>query len=326
MAFVDEARILVKAGGGGKGCRSFYRDKYGRYPRPDGGDGGNGADIIFCVDTHIHTLLDFQFRQHFFGSHGGHGSSNNKKGKDAEDLIIRVPLGTLIKDLDTNCVLRDLSHAGERLIAAKGGEGGKGNSGNRAVTLPKPGEERHLLLELKLIADCGIVGFPNAGKSTLINAISAAKSKVANYPFTTKEPVLGVVKNDDCNFVIADLPGLIEDAHQGRGLGIKFLKHAERTKLLIHIIDMAGESGRDPLEDFLKLNDELKFYSAGLNQKPQIIVANKMDLESAKENLKRFKSKIKKRIFLVSAKEREGIGEFLSALRKRICKENLTER
>lgn len=326
MAFVDEARIFVKAGGGGKGCRSFYRDKYGRYPKADGGDGGKGADIIFYADPNVATLLDFQFRQHFSGERGGHGGSNNKKGKDAKNCIIGVPLGTVIKDLKTNYIVRDLSKPFEQVIAAVGGRGGQGNSHNRELTEPQDGQVKSLLLELKLIADCGIIGFPNAGKSTLISALSSAKPKIASYPFTTKEPALGVVAEGDYRFVIADLPGLLEGAHQGKGLGIKFLKHAQRSKILIHLLDMAGQDGRDPADDFEKLNKELKFFSLELSQKPQIIVANKMDLPQAKENLKKFKSKIKKTIIPISAKEKKGLEALVSILSKKICKENSTEK
>jgi GTP-binding protein len=323
MAFVDEARIFVRSGSGGKGCRSFYRDKYGRHPKPNGGDGGKGADIVFCVDSNIHTLLDFQFHQHFIGEHGGHGGANNKKGKAAKALIIKVALGTVIKDLGTGCVLRDLAFPNESVIVAEGGQGGKGNANSKEVIPPKPGEEKHLLLELKLIADCGIIGFPNVGKSTLINALSAAKSKIADYPFTTKDPVLGVVKGDSCDFVVADLPGLIEGAHEGKGLGCKFLKHVERTRILIHLLDMSGFGGRSPLEDFHKLNQELKFFNPDLSQKTQFVVANKMDLPQAPENLKRFKEKFKGKIFPISAKNKQGLGALVTALRKKICKENL---
>lgn len=322
MAFVDEVKIFVKAGDGGKGCRSFYRDKYGRYPKPDGGDGGKGADVIFVADPNIYTLLDFKFRQHFSADKGGHASSNNKKGRNAENLVVKVPVGTTIKDLDADCILRELSRACEQVIVARGGKGGQGNFGKKEVLEPKPGEKKHLFLELKLIADCGIIGFPNAGKSTLICAVSSAKSKIASYPFTTKDPVLGVVEGENFNFVIADLPGLIEGAHEGRGLGIKFLKHAARAKILIHLVDMAGEEGRDPLEDFQKLNQELKFYSPDLIQKSQVIVANKMDLPQAEVNLKRFKSRVKQAIFPISAKERKGLKELIRQLRKKLCKEN----
>ncbi len=322
MAFVDEAKIFVKAGDGGKGCRSFYRDKYSRYPKPDGGDGGRGADIVFYADPNVHTLLDFRFRQHFVGEKGANASSNNKKGRNREACIVRVPVGTVIKDLDANCILRDLSKPYEQLIVVAGGKGGQGNSHNKEVIPPKAGEEKHILLELKLIADCGIIGFPNVGKSTLISAFSQAKSKIAGYPFTTKEPILGVVAAGNFNFVVADLPGLIEGAHQGKGLGVRFLKHAERTKTLIHLIDMAAQEGRDPVEDFQKLNRELKFYSSELGRKPQIIVANKMDLPQAQDNLKRFKAKVKLAIFPISAKDKTGLGELVRALGKKLCKEN----
>jgi len=316
--FIDEAKIYVKAGDGGNGCQSFYRDRYQRYGIPDGGNGGKGADIIAIADRNLFTLLDFQYRRHFKGSNGKHGSGKNKKGKDAEDLIIGVPCGTIIKDAKTNCCLAELILPGERVVLAKGGRGGSGNTHNRPVTKGKLGEERDLILELKLIADVGIVGFPNAGKSTLVTAISNAHPKVAAYPFTTKVPTLGVVKAEDCSFVVADIPGLIQGSHQGRGLGDQFLRHIERTRLIIHLIDMAGTEGRNPLDDYRAINKELALFSRQLSRRQQIIVANKMDLEHAEENLNRFKQRIKRRVYSISALKKQGLEDLVTAIKKRL--------
>jgi len=318
--FVDEARIYVKAGDGGKGCESLYRDRVNRIGRPDGGPGGDGGDIVFEVDTNVHTLLDFQYRQHIKGNSGGHGSSNHKKGRWGEDLHIKVPRGTLIKDADTGLVLRDLVKAGDKVIAAKGGAGGRGNSRARSALPGLPGEEKVLLLELKLIADIGIIGYPNAGKSTLISKISSARPKIANYPFTTKEPMLGVVKlHEGCACVVADIPGLIEGAHKGKGLGDRFLRHVERTKFLVHLVDISAFEARDPYEDYTKLNNELRLYSETLAKKIQIIALNKIDLPEAGNNLKAFKRKLRgKKVFPISALTGEGIKELLSECYKKL--------
>ena len=316
--FIDSAKIDIRAGSGGKGCKSLYRDKYQRQGKPDGGDGGKGADIIFRADHNLLTLLDFQYHRHFFGPHGGHGSGNNKKGRAAEDIIVRVPLGTIIKDAATGSLLRDLSEEGEEVVIAKGGKGGVGNAHRKEATPGEPGEERTVILDLKLLADVGVVGFPNAGKSTLITAISNARPKIAPYPFTTMGPVLGVVNATHKRFVVADLPGLIEGASEGRGLGDKFLKHLERTKVLIHMVDMAGFEGRDPVDDYKKINLELKNYSKDIYKKPQIIGANKMDIEGAKENLKRFKKLIRKPVFPISALEKTNLGELIDAVAKKL--------
>jgi len=318
MAFVDEARIFLKAGDGGKGCESFYRDKHMRHPRPDGGDGGKGGDIVFVADKRIHTLLDYRFRQHYKAHRGGHGSSKGKKGKTAEDLILKVPVGTILRDFDTQHLIKDLTADGHSVVVAKGGKGGRGNKNNRTPALPGLGEEKTIHLELKLIADVGLVGFPNAGKSTLITKISKVKSKIASYPFTTKQPILGVVQaRDDFSFIVADLPGLIEGAHQGKGLGDRFLKHAERTKVLVHVVDMAGTEGRDPSEDYEKISSELRDYSGKLFLKNKIIVANKMDCEGAKENLLRFKRRHKKKeIIEISALEGQGLDRLIPKMVK----------
>jgi GTP-binding protein len=316
--FIDNAKIYVRAGSGGKGCQSFYRDKYTRRGIPDGGDGGKGADIVIRADRNLYTLLDFKYKRHFYGLNGNHGSGKNKKGKDARGVIIRVPLGTTVKDIKTDCILRDLDKDGEEVIVARGGRGGVGNRSHREATLGEPGEEKELLLDLKLIAEVGVVGFPNVGKSTLISAISNAHPKIAAYPFTTKTPVLGVVKSIEQTFVIADIPGLIEGSSEGRGLGDRFLRHIERTKILIHLIDMSGFEGRDPLEDYKIINKELKNYSKEVYKKSQIIVANKMDLEGAQINLERFKRLIKRKIYPISALKKQGLEELIEAVGKKL--------
>ncbi len=322
MAFVDEARIHVKAGNGGKGCESFYRDKFTRYPRPDGGDGGKGGNVAFVADQGIQTLLDYRFKQHYQASGGGHASSKGKKGREGEDLFLRVPVGTILRDEDTGLLIKDLVEHGQSVVVAKGGNGGIGNARRKIPKPPLPGEERTIRLELKIIADVGLVGFPNAGKSTLISAVSKVKSKIASYPFTTKQPILGIVEADDFRFVMADLPGLIEGAHAGRGLGDRFLKHAERTKVLVHVVDMAGGEGRDPYDDFKKIKHELKAYSDKLSLKDTLIVANKMDVPEAADNLKKFKKKYRGKLFPVSALQGAGLDELIGSIQKILCKEN----
>ncbi|MCK9432509.1 MAG: GTPase ObgE, partial [Candidatus Omnitrophica bacterium] len=312
------AKINVRAGSGGRGCQSLYRDKYQRQGIPDGGGGGKGADIIIRADRNLLTLLDFQYHRHFFGANGGHGSGNRKKGKGAEDVVIRVPPGTVVQDFATGSFLRDLDDDGDQVIVARGGQGGIGNGYHHEATPGEPGEEKTILLNLKLLADVGVVGFPNAGKSTLICAISNAHPKVAAYPFTTTGPILGVVQGKHKKFVVADIPGLIPGAAEGRGLGVKFLKHIERTRILIHLIDMSGFDGRDPLEDYKNINLELKKYSKAVSRKPQIICANKMDLPGAEKNLKRFKSAVRRKIYAISALKKENLEELLDAIEKKI--------
>jgi len=316
--FIDSAKIYVKAGNGGKGCHSFYRDKYTRRGIPDGGDGGKGADIIIRADRNLRTLLDFQYNQHFYGKKGQDGSGKNKKGKDAPNIIIRVPPGTIIKEIKTNCILRDLDKDQEEVIVASGGKGGLGNRHHREATLGETSEEKKLLLDLKLIADVGIIGFPNVGKSTLISSISNAHPKIAAYPFTTKSPALGVVGNGTDAFVIADIPGLIEGSSGGRGLGDKFLRHVERTKILLHLLDMSGYEGRNPVDDYRVISKELKNYSPEVYAKPQVLIANKMDLEGASENLARFKKVIKEKIYPISALKKQGLEELVDAIRERL--------
>ena len=319
MIFVDKARIQVAAGNGGKGCESHYQDKFMRYPHANGGDGGNGGDVIFMADRNLYTLLDYRFKQHYEGKRGAHGGSSNKRGANGEPCVLRVPVGTMVWDHDNDLLVRDLAVHGDSVTVCKGGAGGHGNNHNRTVTPPYAGEVRMVRLELKVIADVGLIGFPNAGKSTLICAVSKVKSKIANYPFTTKAPILGIVKDEDGNtdkdFVMADLPGLIEGAHEGKGLGHQFLKHAERTKILVHVIDMSGAEGRDPVDDYRLICDELDLYSEELSHKHRILVANKMDLAEAKKNLARFKRKVTKDIFPVSAKEHQGLEEVMAAIR-----------
>ena len=316
--FIDQAKICVRAGKGGKGCQSFYRDKYTRVGIPDGGDGGEGSDIIIKADRNLCTLLDFKYNRHFYGLNGGHGSGNNKKGKGAADKIIRVPVGTTIKDIKTDCILRDLDKDREEVIVAYGGKGGLGNRHHREATFGELGEEKELVLDLKLIAEVGIVGFPNVGKSTLISRISNAHPKIAAYPFTTKSPVLGAVNHFDGAFIVADIPGLIRGSSEGRGLGDKFLRHIERTRIIIHLVDISGFEGRDPVEDYKIINRELRNYSEEVYKKPQIIALNKMDLEGADSNLARFKKAIRKKVYPISALKKQGLEELIEAIAKKL--------
>lgn len=313
--FVDEAIIHCIAGRGGKGCNSLDRSRPGHY-RATGGDGGDGGSIVLEARPNIQTLLDFQMNRYFEGDHGTNGSSSNKTGASAGDFVIGVPPGTEVYDRATGELLKDLARIGERVVACRGGAGGKGNDKKHESTDGEAGEEKDIHLKLKLIADVGLVGFPNAGKSTLISRVSNARSKAAAYPFTTKSPILGVVKFEDGEAkVIADIPGIIEGAHEGRGMGLDFLKHVERTKSLLHIIDFAAVDGRDPLTDYKAMNEELAAYSPKLAEKSQIIVANKMDLPEAKENLTRFRKKVRKKVIPISAATGEGMKELLNQLR-----------
>ncbi len=323
MIFVDQARIQVKGGHGGDGCTSFYRDKLMRYPRPDGGDGGNGGNVYFIADKGLHTLLDFRYTQHFTAERGGHASSAGKKGKTGKDLYLRVPMGTIIRDEESGLLIKDLTEDKQSVMVVTGGQGGRGNINNRVPRPPTDGQMRVVELELKLVGDVGIVGFPNAGKSTFISAISKVRSKIANYPFTTKHPILGIVQYEDFSFVVADLPGIIEGAHEGKGLGDRFLRHAERTKILIHMIDMAGSEGRDPIEDFEKIIHELEEYSDELGIKHRLVVANKMDLPEAADHLKRFKKKFRKlEIIPISAQDKKDLDTVVKRLVEILCEEN----
>ena len=318
--FVDEVIIDVTAGNGGDGCTAFRREKYIAMGGPFGGNGGKGSDIIFKVDLGLKTLLDLRYAKKIKGQKGANGLGKNKNGKNAEDIIVKVPQGTVITDLDTGLILADLTMANDEVIVAKGGRGGRGNTAFATHSNPapnfsengEPGEERKLKVELKMLADVGFVGMPSVGKSTLISKISAAKPKIAAYHFTTLSPNLGVVKTKDNRvFTCADLPGLIEGASLGEGLGDQFLRHIERTKVIVHIIDMGALEGRDPYEDYKTINKELSDFDKKLLDKPQIIVANKMDLEGAKENLKEFKKKVKEDIFEISAINSEGLDKLL---------------
>lgn len=299
--FVDKAKIFVKAGDGGDGLVSYRREKYVPEGGPAGGDGGKGADVIFRVDEGLRTLMDFRYQRHFKAEHGEKGKIKNMHGSNADHMIVRVPPGTIIVDEDTEAVVADLTYHGQEVIVAKGGRGGRGNVRFATPNNPAPsiaengeeGEERWVILELKVMADVGLVGFPSVGKSTLISVVSAAKPKIASYHFTTLTPNLGVVEvGDGRSFVMADLPGLIEGAHEGVGLGHEFLRHVERTRIIIHVIDMSASEGRDPYDDWMKINRELELYGEVLKDRPQIIVANKMDITGAEEQLAAFKQRM----------------------------------
>lgn len=323
--FVDKAKIFVKGGNGGDGLISFRREKYVPQGGPAGGDGGKGSDVIFRVDEGLRTLMDFRYQKHFKADRGEKGKIKNMHGANAEEMIVRVPLGTVILDDDTQEIIADLTSHGQEVIVAKGGRGGRGNvrfatSNNPAPYIAENGEEgqeRWIILELKVMADVGLVGFPSVGKSTLISVVSAAKPKIASYHFTTITPNLGVVDvGDGRSFTMADLPGLIEGAHEGVGLGHEFLKHIERTRIILHVIDMSGQEGRDPYEDWQKINNELKLYSAKLMELPQIIVANKMDIPDADENLQKFRDKLLEEntdveVFPISAATNKGLQQVL---------------
>ena len=321
MQFIDRARISVTAGKGGDGKSAFRHEKYVPKGGPSGGDGGRGADIVFVVDNNLNTLLNFRFKRIFKGENGGNGDIKDQFGKSAEPLEIKVPPGTVIFDANTGEKLADLTMNGQREILARGGRGGRGNarfksSARRAPTfaeLGEPGESRELRLELKLLADVGLVGFPSVGKSSLISVVSAAKPEIADYHFTTLTPVLGVVQTDyEKSYVMADIPGLIEGAADGAGLGHDFLRHIERTKLILHMVDASGIEGRDPVEDFFAINRELEKYSEKLSERTQILVANKIDLPSADENLPRLKKLAEEqnlKYFEISAATRAGVDD-----------------
>ena len=320
---VDRARITIKAGDGGDGLATFRREKYVPRGGPDGGDGGRGGDVFLEVDPQLNTLLRFQYEQRFEADRGGSGGSARKHGRDGKDIVIKVPPGTVVRTtIDGEPYSIDLVRPGERLLAARGGKGGLGNThfatsthqAPRIAELGQPGEEYELELELKLIADVGLIGFPNAGKSTLLAASSAARPKIANYPFTTLSPNLGVAQVGDQTFVIADIPGLIEGAHAGVGLGHDFLRHVERTRVLVHVLDAAGVDGRDPLHDFEQINEELRLYQPELAERPQVVALNKQDLPEARTNLARLKRKLpvdKQMIFAISAATGEGVPPLL---------------
>ncbi len=312
--FIDTAKIFVRSGNGGNGSVSFRREKYVPLGGPDGGDGGNGGSVILRVEPNMTTLLDFSYNRKFIADDGGKGEGSKCYGKDGEDLIIDVPMGTVIRDVETDKIMCDLSHAGDTYVVCKGGKGGKGNAKfctptRQAPSFAEPGmpgEERWIKLELKLLADVGLLGFPNVGKSTLLSVVSKARPKIANYHFTTLKPNLGVVSLKGIqNFVIADIPGIIEGAAEGVGLGLDFLRHIERTRLLIHVVDISGLEGRDPIEDFKKINEELKKYSIKLWDRPQIIAANKTDMLFDEEVFENFKKQLNEmgynKVFKISA-------------------------
>ncbi len=323
--FVDHVKIYVKGGDGGDGMMSFRREKYVPLGGPSGGDGGNGADVVFIVDEGLRTLMDFRYQRHFKAPRGDHGMSKGKHGRNAEDMVVKVPPGTVVTDNETGAVIADLVEHGQTAVIARGGRGGRGNTRFVSSTNPapelsemgEPGIEKEISLELKVLADAGLVGFPSVGKSTLLSVISAAKPKIADYHFTTLVPNLGMVEAEDGrSFAIADLPGLIEGAHEGVGLGHQFLRHIERTRVIVHVIDMSGMEGRDPYEDYLTINEELKQYNLRLTERPQVIVANKMDMPDAEENLRLFKEKLEDdiKIFPISAVTRKGLDPLIFAV------------
>lgn len=322
--FSDYAKIFIKAGDGGNGAVTFHREKYVAAGGPDGGDGGRGGNVVFVADKNINTLMDFRYKRKYLAENGGNGRDAKRNGKNGQDLEINVPVGTLIREAETNLVLCDLKADGEKMTVAKGGIGGWGNAHFATATrqTPKfaksglPGEEYSVTLELKLIADVGLLGFPNVGKSTFLSIVSDARPKIANYHFTTLSPNLGVVDmGEGSGFVVADIPGIIEGAHEGVGLGHAFLRHVERTRILLHIVDVSGIEGRDPVEDFHAINRELKLYSEKLAEKPQIVLANKADLPMFEEQYVAFKEEMESlghKVFPISAATKQGIQEVLN--------------
>ena len=322
--FIDKARIFVKSGNGGNGAVSFRREKYVPAGGPDGGDGGNGASVIFEVDLGLRTLMDFKYQRKYVAEHGEDGSKKRKAGRNGEDLILKVPPGTIIRDEATGLVIADLKEEGDRAVVAKGGRGGKGNQHFANAVRQAPafarsgsdGVEKWVVLELKMIADVGLLGFPNVGKSTFLSVVTKAKPKIANYHFTTLTPNLGVVQTKfGESFVLADIPGLIEGAAEGVGLGHNFLRHVERTKVLIHIVDISGLEGRDALDDFDKINGELKLYNEKLATRPQVVVANKMDILEDESIFDEFKNELEGRgykVFKMSAATRQGVDDVIA--------------
>ncbi len=322
--FIDRAVISVKGGDGGRGCVSFRREKFVPKGGPDGGDGGDGGDVILVADENLSTLLDFQYRRHYRAQRGSHGEGSHRHGRRGGSLVVPVPVGTIVKDAETAAVLADLVHHGQRAVVARGGKGGRGNArfatsthrAPRQAEPGRPGEERRVELELRLIADAGLVGFPNAGKSTLLSRVSAARPKIADYPFTTTEPYLGVVGlADGRSFVLADIPGLIEGAHQGAGLGHTFLRHISRTRVLVHLIDLAA--GRDPVSDFQAVNGELRLYDESLKDRPMLVALNKIDEPEARAKAAEASEAIGAlgfHVFPVSAATGEGVDALMRAV------------
>ncbi|MBN2260334.1 MAG: GTPase ObgE [Clostridiales bacterium] len=328
--FVDQAQIMIKAGKGGDGAVAFRREKYVPDGGPDGGNGGKGGDVIAKVDSGMRTLMDFRYKTHYHAPNGENGMKKNKYGKKGEHLVILVPPGTIIRDLDTGKIIADLIEPGEERVIAKGGRGGRGNTEFKTSTRQAPtfseqgfyGQERTIVLELKMIADVGLVGFPNVGKSTLLAQVTKAKPKIANYHFTTLFPNLGVVEAiRGKSFVLADIPGLIEGAHIGIGLGHDFLRHVERTKMILHVVDVSGVEGRDPIDDFLKINEELKLYSEKLYERPQVVAANKSDLAFDDEKVQEFVKFVEKegfKCFVVSAATGQGVEDLMKYVTEKL--------
>ena len=334
--FIDEVVLELIAGAGGDGCMAFRREKFVEMGGPYGGNGGKGSDIIFRVDEGLNTLIDLRYQKQIKGKKGNNGLGKGMNGAKADDIIINVPLGTVITDLDTGLIIADLTKKDDEVAVANGGRGGRGNIAFATKSNPaphfaengEPGEVRRVKVELKLLADVGLVGMPSVGKSTIISQISAAKPKIAAYHFTTLKPNLGVVKANNTSFVVADLPGLIEGASKGDGLGDQFLKHIERTRIIAHVIDMGATEGRDPYEDYIIINNELKEFNPKILDKPQIVIANKMDMPAALKNLEEFKKKVKIDVYPVKAINNEGLKEVVEALAKKletIAKEPLYE-
>lgn len=330
--FIDETVIKVISGKGGDGCISFRREKYVPFGGPDGGDGGKGGDVVLAADENLTSLLHLRYKKEYRAERGENGKGKNRYGKSGDDLTLRLPVGTVVKDKGSEEVIEDIVERGQRFVVAKGGKGGKGNAkyvtsvnqAPRKAELGGESEQLDLKLELKLLADVGIIGFPNAGKSTLISKISAARPKIGSYPFTTLTPNLGVVAySEEKSFVVADIPGIIEGAHKGAGLGLRFLRHVERTKVLVHLIDISPASGRDPVDDHDKINSELKTFDDSLASKPQIVVLNKVDIAGSEKELqdtkKRFESRNIK-VTAISAVTGEGLKGLLNALMKELEK------
>ena len=326
--FVDQVRITAKAGNGGNGSMSFHREKYVMNGGPDGGDGGNGGSIILLADPNMHTLLDFRFHRKFTAENGGDGGAARCRGKNGEDLVIKVPVGTVVRDEETGSIVADMDQPGETRVLLRGGRGGWGNNHfatptRQAPNFAKPGiktEMRTLQLELKTIADVGLVGYPNVGKSTILSVVTSAKPKIANYHFTTLTPNLGIVKHHGTDFVLADIPGLVEGAADGVGLGLDFLRHVERTRLLLHVVDVSGSEGRDPVADFDQINLELSRYG-DLSERPQFLVCNKTDLAESEENLNRLKAHVLPMgipVYAVSAAAHQGFDRLLDDVAEKL--------
>jgi GTP-binding protein len=324
--FIDKAEISIKAGDGGDGAVSFHREKFVMAGGPDGGDGGDGGDVIFVADRNVNTLIDFKFKRGFSAGNGERGRLNNMSGKSGADVIIKVPTGTVVRDKENGKIVADLFYDGEKKVILKGGRGGKGNARFAKPTRQAPGfsqrgvktPEIRVVLELKTIADAGLVGFPNVGKSTLLSVLTNAKPKIANYHFTTLSPNIGAVKMYDDSFIIADIPGLIEGAKDGAGLGHNFLRHIERVRLIVHIVDISGSEGRDPYEDFEIINRELAGYSEILAEKPQLVAANKSDIPTDEKVFKRFKKKVGTTVVRISAAAHTGLSELLDEIYGRL--------